>query len=181
MNNIRNDINLREAVRHREQQLPPMPANLNEKVMGSLTPNSLTPNPNTVASGDSLPFMGPKAHSVLSLQTPVAPRRGETCGRGKIKKAFLLGGRFGWGLFAAAACMAGVIAVFLAPPKSTAEPHPSVSEEPAITSQLPIEYFQCEEGQSPMEAMLAHQQEIKKKGERLAAYIQKQVYPELDY
>ena len=97
------------------------------------------------------------------------------------KKAFLLGGRFGWGLFAAAACVAAVIVVFLAPPKLTEEPHPSASEEPTITSQMPIEYFQFEEGQSLMEAQLAHQQEIKKKGERLAAYIQKQAYPELDY
>lgn len=84
-------------------------------------------------------------------------------------------------LFAAAACVAAVIVVFLAPPKLTEEPHPSASEEPTITSQMPIEYFQFEEGQSPMEAMLAHQQEIKQKGERLAAYIQKQAYPELNY
>ena len=45
MNNIKNDINLREAVRRREHQLPPMPANLNEKVMGSLTPKSLPLTP----------------------------------------------------------------------------------------------------------------------------------------
>lgn len=45
MNNIKNDINLREAVRRREHQLPPMPANLNKKVMGSLTPKSLPLTP----------------------------------------------------------------------------------------------------------------------------------------
>lgn len=97
------------------------------------------------------------------------------------KKTFLLGGRFGWGLFAAAACVAGAIAIFLAPPKLTEEPHPTVSEEPAVYSPPPMDCRQFEEGQSPMEAMLAHQQEIKKKGERLAAYIQKQAYPELNY
>lgn len=36
MNDIKNDINLKEAVSRREQQLPPMPEGLNEKVMGSL-------------------------------------------------------------------------------------------------------------------------------------------------
>ena len=35
--------------------------------------NSLTPNPNTVANGDSLPFVGPEPHSVAPLKTPVAP------------------------------------------------------------------------------------------------------------
>jgi len=36
MNDLKNDINLREAVGRREQQLPPMPEGLNERVMGSL-------------------------------------------------------------------------------------------------------------------------------------------------
>ena len=36
MNNIKNDINLREAVSRRERQLPPMPSDLNERVMKSL-------------------------------------------------------------------------------------------------------------------------------------------------
>ena len=36
MNDIKNDINLKEAVSRREKQLPPMPEGLNEKVMGSL-------------------------------------------------------------------------------------------------------------------------------------------------
>ena len=35
------------------------------------------PSPATVASGDLLPFVGPKPHSVASLKTPVAPREGE--------------------------------------------------------------------------------------------------------
>ena len=35
-----------------------------------------TPDPATVASGDLLPFVGPKPHSVASLKTPVAPREG---------------------------------------------------------------------------------------------------------
>ena len=36
MNDLKNDINLREAVSRREQQLPPMPEGLNERVMESL-------------------------------------------------------------------------------------------------------------------------------------------------
>ena len=39
--------------------------NVNKK--GNPSPSS------TVANGDSLPFVGPKAHSVLSLKTPAAP------------------------------------------------------------------------------------------------------------
>ena len=39
------------------------------------------PSPSsTVANGDSLPFVGPKAHSVLSLKTPAAPE-----GEGSLK------------------------------------------------------------------------------------------------
>ena len=37
--------------------------------------NSLTPDPNTVANGDSLPFVGPEPHSLAPLKTPVAPVR----------------------------------------------------------------------------------------------------------
>ena len=36
--------------------------------------NGLTPNLNTVANGDSLPFVGPEPHSVALLKTPVAPK-----------------------------------------------------------------------------------------------------------
>ncbi len=39
MNNIKNDMNLREAVSRKEQKLPPMPADLNERVMESLSPS----------------------------------------------------------------------------------------------------------------------------------------------
>ena len=35
---------------------------------------SLTPSPNTVANGDSLPFVGPEPHLVAPLKTPVAPK-----------------------------------------------------------------------------------------------------------
>ena len=44
-----------------------------DEINSQNTNPGLTPTPNTVASGDSLPFVGPKAHSVLSLKTPVAP------------------------------------------------------------------------------------------------------------
>ena len=39
------DINLQEAVRRREEQLPPMPSDLNERLMNSLTPH---PSPRRV-------------------------------------------------------------------------------------------------------------------------------------
>ena len=38
---------------------------------------SLTPGPNTVESGNSLPSVGPQPHSVATLKTPFAPGRGE--------------------------------------------------------------------------------------------------------
>ena len=41
MNDIRNDKNLQEAVNRREQQLEPMPADLNERLMGNLTSGPL--------------------------------------------------------------------------------------------------------------------------------------------
>jgi sialate O-acetylesterase len=37
---------------------------------------SLTPSPNTVESGNSLPSVGPQPHLVATLKTPFAPRRG---------------------------------------------------------------------------------------------------------
>ena len=43
MNDIKNDKNLREAVSHREHQLPPLPDNLNERVMKSLAEPETAP------------------------------------------------------------------------------------------------------------------------------------------
>ena len=43
MNDIKNDKNLREAVSHREQQLPALPDNLNERVMKSLVEPETAP------------------------------------------------------------------------------------------------------------------------------------------
>lgn len=43
MNDIKNDKNLREAVSHREHQLPPLPDNLNERVMKSLVEPETAP------------------------------------------------------------------------------------------------------------------------------------------
>ena len=123
MNDIKNDINLKEAVSRREQQLPPMPEGLNEKVIGR-----------------------------------------------------------GWRwVFLAAACVAGFVVIFLAPPKSAEKQPPVVIEEPTFNFQLSTFNFQLDDGQTPLEAQLAHQQEIKKKGERLAAYIQEQTKPKYDY
>ena len=141
MNDIKNDINLKEAVSRREQQLPPMPEGLNEKVMGSL-----------------------EEYDCLKKKTPLHRGRG-----------------WRW-VFLAAACVAGFVVIFLAPPKSAEKQQPVVMEEPTFNFQLSTFNFQLDEGQTLMEeAQLAHQQEIKKKGERLAAYIQEQIKPEYDY
>jgi len=44
MNELKNDNNLREAIGRREQQLPPMPADLNERVMkGLMEPETAAP------------------------------------------------------------------------------------------------------------------------------------------
>ena len=145
MNDIKNDINLKEAVSRREQQLPPMPEGLNEKVIKSL------PRP--------LPRRGERTEGVSSL----------SLWRG-----------WRW-VFFAAACLAGFVVIFLAPPKSAEKQPPGVIEEPTFNFQLSTFNFQLDDGQTPLEAQLAHQQEIKKKGERLAAYIQEQTKPEYDY
>jgi len=81
---------------------------------------------------------------------------------------------------AAAACVAGIIAIFLAPPRTTDEQPPLALEEPMFNVQCSM-FNELYEGQTPLEAQLAHQQEIKKKGERLAAYIQEQAEPKYDY
>ena len=144
MNDIKNDINLKEAVSRREQQLPPMPEGLNEKVIKSL------PRP--------LPRRGERTEGVSSL----------SLWRG-----------WRWG-FLAAACLAGFIVIFLAPPKSAEVQPPLALEKPMFNVQCSM-FNEPDEGQTPLEAQLAHQQEIKKKGERLAAYIQEQIKPEYDY
>ena len=51
---------------------------------------SLTPNPNSVANGDSLPFVGSQPHSVAALKPPVAPEE-----RGEKKASPTGGGREG--------------------------------------------------------------------------------------
>ena len=102
MNDIKNDINLKEAVSRREQQLPPMPEGLNEKVRKSLS--------------RPLPRRGERTEGVSSLS--------------------LWRGR-GVRLLALAACVAGFVVIFLAPPKSTEEQLPLALEEPAVNSQQP--------------------------------------------
>ena len=64
---------------------------------------------------------------------------------------------------AVAACAAGIAFIFLKPPKPTQpEPLPNMAQ---------TERRQYENRHTPLEAQLAHQQEIKEKGERLAAYV----------
>ena len=97
MNDIKNDINLKEAVSRREQQLPPMPEGLNEKVMGSL-----------------------EEYDCLKKKTPLHRGRG-----------------WRW-VFLAAACLAGFVVIFLAPPKSAEKQPPLALEKPRVESQEPI-------------------------------------------
>lgn len=94
MNDIKNDINLKEAVSRREQQLPPMPEGLNEKVMGSL-----------------------EEYDCLKKKTPLHRGRG-----------------WRW-VFLAAACVAGFVVIFLAPPKSAEKQPPLALEKPRVESQ----------------------------------------------
>lgn len=64
---------------------------------------------------------------------------------------------------AAAACAAGIAFILLLPPRTTSERQTSVKESHAIVAEV--------WGGHTLEAQLAHQQEIKEKGERLAAYV----------
>ena len=96
MNDIKNDINLKEAVSRREQQLPPMPEGLNEKVMNSL-----------------------EEYDCLKKKTPLHRGRG-----------------WRW-VFLAAACVAGFVVIFLAPPKSAEKQPPLALEKPRVESQEP--------------------------------------------
>lgn len=69
----------------------------------------------------------------------------------------------------AAACVTGVVAIFLAPPRGKEE----VELSPPIESAMRNDWQYGEE-HSMLEAQLLYQQEIKEKGKRLAAYIQEQ-------
>ena len=73
---------------------------------------------------------------------------------------------------AVAACIAGIVVIFLAPPKETTE-----------ESQVASEELMFNEVQDPLmtESFEEHQQRIKKKGERLVAYIQEHTIRDFDY
>ena len=73
---------------------------------------------------------------------------------------------------AVAACVAGIVAIFLAPPKGK-------TEEPQVTSEISM----FNEARDPLmeESFKEHQQRIKKKGERLAAYIKEHTISDFDY
>ena len=73
---------------------------------------------------------------------------------------------------AAAACAAGIVAVLLMPPKAPVQTSPR--EGRLSAAELPSSSGEgLGEGAFSLEAQLAHQQEIKEKGERLAAYVRK--------
>lgn len=73
---------------------------------------------------------------------------------------------------AAAACVAGIIAIFLTPPKATKEVSPLFTTKESLFKKQQM--WQYEDKQSALDIQLAYQREIKRKGERLAAYIQEQ-------
>ena len=79
---------------------------------------------------------------------------------------------------AVAACVAGIVAIFLVPPKE-------MTEEPQVTSEISIfnetRMLQIEMEPMTVESFEAHQQKIKKKGERLAAYIKEHTISDFDY
>ena len=79
MNNIRNDINLREAISRHEQKLPPMPADLNERVMKRLSSLPLTPSEGrgTQSRFSSLSlWIGRLGSLEEPLNVALAPQRG---------------------------------------------------------------------------------------------------------
>ena len=79
MNNIKNDINLREAIGRREQKLPPMPADLNERVMKRLSSLPLTPSKGggTQSRFSSLSlWIGRLGSLEEPLNVALAPQRG---------------------------------------------------------------------------------------------------------
>ena len=79
---------------------------------------------------------------------------------------------------AAAACAAGIVAILLMPPKGTDAGTPTPVETSMFNVQCSMfneqQMWPFGEGLSMIDVQLAYQQEIKEKGERLAAYIQKQ-------
>ena len=79
---------------------------------------------------------------------------------------------------AAAACAAGIVAILLMPPKGTDAGTPTPVETSMFNVQRSMlneqQMLPFGEGLSMTDVQLAYQQEIKEKGERLAAYIQKQ-------
>jgi hypothetical protein len=75
---------------------------------------------------------------------------------------------------AVAACVAGIVAIFLAPPKEPTE-EPQVASKELMFNE--VQMFQNELEPMTVESFEAHQQMIKKKGEKLTAYIIQQMKP----
>jgi negative regulator of sigma E activity len=72
---------------------------------------------------------------------------------------------------AVAACVAGIVAIFLVPPKETKESSQVTSERDILN--FPMQQYEVD--QLMAESFEEHQQRIKKKGERLAAYISQEL------
>ena len=77
---------------------------------------------------------------------------------------------------AAAACVAGIAVIFLKPPSISPQEGEKQGSTETITTQevspLRGDLEGSLGGSSSLDAQLAHQQEIKEKGERLAAFVQ---------
>ena len=130
MNNIENDINLREAVSRREQHLSPIDDDLNERLMQRMT---------------MLPTEKPRYRLKVS--------------------------------FAAAIAAAACILLLLILHKPQTEP-PRLLTHHAICTEEEMHYWQKMEAMTTPEKLAVHQQEIREKGEQLAAYIQqRQIQP----
>ena len=80
MNELTNDKNLREAVNRREQQLAPMPADLNERLMESLTTSKENENHQHFSS---LSLWRGRGERLISNGTTFLPCfSSESCSRG---------------------------------------------------------------------------------------------------
>lgn len=82
---------------------------------------------------------------------------------------------------AAAACAAGIVAILLMPPKGTDAGASTPEETSMFNVQCSMlneqQMLPFGEGLSMTDVQLAYQQEIKEKGEKLAAYIQEYQEP----
>ena len=107
---LQGDDNLREAIRHREQKQPPMPADLNERLMKRLE----DPNP--------IPGLCPPTRSLIPEQS--SPTRGLSPREGRTKSLRWL---------SAAACLLIIVGIGVTLMKSKEAGHVTMLPKPTIT------------------------------------------------